>query len=62
MLLKVVRRMSYPVMGYLFLLLAFALLGLFLAALAYRSGWAASAGSPWAARLSQPSWVFARAP
>ena len=44
MLLKVVRRISYPFMGYLFLLLAFALLGLFVAALAYRSGWAAVAG------------------
>ena len=31
-------------MGYLFLLLASALLGLFLVALAYRSGWAAGAG------------------
>ncbi len=31
-------------MGYLFLLLAFALLGLFVVALAYRSGWAAVAG------------------
>ena len=31
-------------MGYLFLLLASALLGLFIVALAYRSGWAAVAG------------------
>jgi hypothetical protein len=31
-------------MGYLFLLLAFALLGLFVVALAYRSGWAPVAG------------------
>jgi hypothetical protein len=31
-------------MGYLFLLLASALLGLFVVALAYRSGWAAVAG------------------
>src|SRR6201992_3066164 len=37
-------RVSYPYMGYLFLLLACALLGLFLVALAYRSGWAAGAG------------------
>jgi hypothetical protein len=44
MLVKVVRRVSYPYMGYLFLLLAFALLGLFLVALAYRSGWSAVAG------------------
>jgi len=44
MLVKVVRRISYPFTGYLFLLLAFALLGLFVAALAYRSGWAAVAG------------------
>jgi hypothetical protein len=41
---KVVRRVSYPFMGYLFLLLAFALLGLLVVALAYRSGWAAVAG------------------
>ena len=44
MLVKVVRRVSYPFMGYLFLLLAFALLGLFVVALAYRSAWAAVAG------------------
>ena len=44
MLVKVVRRVSYPFMGYLFLLLASALLGLFVEALAYRSGWAAVAG------------------
>src|ERR1700756_1710801 len=44
MLVKVVRRVSYPFMGYLFLLLASALLGLFVVALAYRSGWAAVAG------------------
>ncbi len=44
MLLKVVRRMSYPAVAYLFLLLAFALLGLFTAALATNSGWAAAAG------------------
>jgi hypothetical protein len=44
MLVKVVRRVSYPFMGYLFLLLAFALLGLLVVALAYRSGWAAIAG------------------
>jgi hypothetical protein len=44
MLVKVVRRISYPFIGYLSLLLAFALLGLFVAALAYRSGWAAVAG------------------
>ena len=44
MLVKVVRRVSYPYMGYLFLLLAFALQGLFVEALAYRSGWAAVAG------------------
>jgi hypothetical protein len=44
MLVKVVRRVSYPFMGYLFLLLTFALQGLFVAALAYRSGWAAVAG------------------
>ena len=37
-------RVSYPFVGYLFLLLAFALLGLFIVALAYRSGWAAVAG------------------
>jgi hypothetical protein len=37
-------RVSYPYMGYLFLLLASALLGLFVVALAYRSGWAAVAG------------------
>jgi hypothetical protein len=44
MLVKVVRRVSAPFMGYLFLLLASALLGLFVEALAYRSGWAAVAG------------------
>jgi hypothetical protein len=44
MLVKVVRRVSYPFMGYLFLLLAFALQGLFVVALVYRSGWAAAAG------------------
>ena len=44
MLVKVVRRVSYPFMGYLFLLLTFALQGLFVVALAYRSGWAAVAG------------------
>ena len=44
MLVKVVRRISYPFVGYLFLLLAFALLGLFVVALAYRSSWAALAG------------------
>jgi hypothetical protein len=44
MLMKVVRGISYPFMGYLFLLLASALLGLFVEALAYRSGWAAVAG------------------
>jgi hypothetical protein len=44
MLVKVVRRVSYPFMGYLFLLLASALLGLFVEALAYRSGWAAVTG------------------
>jgi hypothetical protein len=44
MLVKVVRRVSYPFMGYLFLLLASALLGLFVEALAYRSGLAAVAG------------------
>jgi hypothetical protein len=41
---KVVRRISYPVIGYLFLLLGFALLGLFVAALAYGSDLAAVAG------------------
>jgi hypothetical protein len=44
MLVKVVRRVSYPFMGYLFLLLACALLGLFVVALASRSAWAAVAG------------------
>jgi hypothetical protein len=44
MLVKVVRRVSYPFMGYLFLLLASAVLGLFVEALAYRSGLAAVAG------------------
>jgi hypothetical protein len=44
MLVKVVRRVSAPFMGYLFLLLACAVLGLFVVALAYRSGWAAVAG------------------
>ena len=44
MLVQVVRRVSTPFMGYLFLLLASALLGLFVEALAYRSGWAAVAG------------------
>jgi hypothetical protein len=44
MLVKVVRRVSYPFMGYLFLLLACALLGLFAVALASRSAWAAVAG------------------
>ncbi|MGO9352280.1 MAG: hypothetical protein ACLP3C_16220 [Mycobacterium sp.] len=39
-----VGRCENPFMGYLFLLLAFALLGLFVVALAYRSGWAAVAG------------------
>ena len=42
--MEVVRRVSYQFMGYLFLLLAFALQGLFVVALAYRSGWAAVAG------------------
>jgi uncharacterized protein (DUF58 family) len=42
--MKVVRRVSYPFMGYLFMLLAFALLGLFVVALASRSAWAAVAG------------------
>jgi hypothetical protein len=37
-------RVSYPYVGYLFLLLASALLGLFVEALAYRSGWAAVTG------------------
>ena len=36
-MLKVVRRISYPFVGYLFLLLGFALLGLFVAALARQS-------------------------
>jgi hypothetical protein len=44
MLVKVVRRVSYPFMGYLFLLIACAVLGLFAVALASRSGWAAVAG------------------
>src|ERR1700756_3422217 len=44
MMVKVVRGVSYPFMGYLFLLLASALLGLFVEALAYRSGWAAVTG------------------
>jgi len=44
MLVKVIRRISYPFVGYLFLILASALLGLFVVALAYRSGWAALAG------------------
>jgi hypothetical protein len=44
MLVKVVRRVSYPFMGYLFLLLAFAQLGLLVVALAYQSGWAPVAG------------------
>lgn len=44
MFVKVVGHISYPFVGYLFLLLAFALLGLFVVALAYRSGWAAYAG------------------
>jgi hypothetical protein len=39
-----VGRCENPYMGYLYLLLAFALLGLFVVALAYRSGWAAVAG------------------
>ena len=43
MLVKVVRGISYPFVGYLFLLLASALLGLFVEALAYRSDWAAVA-------------------
>ena len=37
-------RVSYPYVGYLFLLFASALLGLFVVALAYRSGWAAVVG------------------
>ena len=37
-------RVSYPYVGYLFLLFASALLGLFVVALAYRSGWAAVTG------------------
>src|SRR5277367_2420892 len=37
-------RVSYPYMGYLFVLLASALLGLFVEGLAYRSGLAAVAG------------------
>src|SRR5690348_2651779 len=44
MLVKVVRRVSAPFMGYLLLLVASALLGLFVEALAYRSGWAAVTG------------------
>jgi hypothetical protein len=51
MVTKIFRRVSYPVMGYLFLLLAFALLGLFVAALAYRSGHAAVAGAALAGAL-----------
>ena len=62
MLVKVVRRISYPFVGYLFLILAFALLGLFVVALAYRSSWAALAGVAWSALSSQPSWVFVRVP
>ncbi len=45
MMVKVVRRVSYPFMGYVFLLFALALQGLFVVALAYRSGWAAVAGA-----------------
>jgi hypothetical protein len=45
MLVNVVRRVSYPFIGYLFLLLACALLGLFVVALASRSGWAAVASA-----------------
>ena len=44
LVMTVDRRISYPFVGYLFLLLAFALLGVFIVALAYRSGWAALAG------------------
>jgi hypothetical protein len=44
MLMKVVRRVAAPFVGYLFLLLASVLLGLFVEALAYRSGWAAVTG------------------
>src|SRR6201987_5893925 len=44
MLVKVVRRVSAPFMGYLFVLLGSALLGLFVEALASRSGWAAVTG------------------
>jgi len=49
--MKVVRRYSYPALGYLSLLVAFALLGLFVAALAYRSAWAAAAGVALSASL-----------
>ena len=50
--MKVVRRYSYPVLGYLSLLVAFALLGLFVAALAYRSAWAAATGVALGASLT----------
>lgn len=51
MLLKDGRRISYPVVGYLLLLLQFAVLGTFVAALAFGSELAVVAGVAWAACL-----------
>ena len=53
-----------PIMGYLFmLLLASALLGLFISDFAYRSGWAAIAGVALGGySVSQPWWISARGP
>jgi hypothetical protein len=51
MLLKVVRRINHSFVGYLFLLLAFACLGLFVAALAFGSPWAVVSGAALAGSL-----------
>src|ERR1700756_5677626 len=55
-------RVSYPYMGYLLLLVASALLGLFLVSLAYRSGSAAVAGVALAVVLVRPGLVCQRGP
>jgi hypothetical protein len=49
--LKGGRRISYPIVGYLLMLLQFAVLGTFVAALAFDSGLAAVAGVAWVACL-----------
>src|ERR1700758_1588681 len=55
-------RVSYPYMGYLLLLVASALLGLFLVSLAYRSGSAAVAGVALAGSLVAAVVISRRGP